>query len=93
MKKRFKSRESLYAPEKLGEQEIQKIVEKVNDERLRIDQHGEYFTLHLKNKVVSIPKRRRIDIRDESGSIKSIKTEEYIRNYLDEYDENEKNGE
>ena len=38
--------------------EAQKIVEKINDPRLKADEHLEYFTLHLKQGVRHVPKRR-----------------------------------
>jgi hypothetical protein len=47
------------SPEEAKRQaEARKIVEQINDPRLRSDEHLEYFTIHLKDKVKYVSKRR-----------------------------------
>ncbi|MEK7120635.1 MAG: hypothetical protein AAB840_00915 [Patescibacteria group bacterium] len=61
------------APMKLTEERVLAIVEKFNDPRIDTKEHPEYFSIHLNNKVVRIPKweyilyekRQKISIEDE----------------------------
>lgn len=50
--------EHLGGRENIRQAEAQSLADKINDPRLRADESLEYFTLHLKNGVRSVPKRR-----------------------------------
>jgi len=63
--------------EELSRQEAQRLAEalamvkKINDPRLRADEDLEYFTIHFKNKVTHIPKRRITESPEINGYIES----------------------
>ena len=50
--------EGLSASNTTRQEEAKKIVEEINDPRLRADYDLEYFTIHTKGRVRHIPKRR-----------------------------------
>ncbi|MFW0861969.1 MAG: hypothetical protein ACKKL6_00045 [Candidatus Komeilibacteria bacterium] len=78
--------ENLNAPERLTDKEVKEIVERIDDERLHADEDIEHFTIHLENRVVNIPKRNKMHIKDDSGRISNIKIEDYIRQVIEEYE-------
>ncbi len=78
--------ENLAAPQKLTEAEEKDIVEKINDERLRIDEDIEHFTIHMADKVINIPKRKTIHIQNTLGGVDNVKIVDYIQKVIAEYD-------
>jgi len=50
--------------QKLSPDEVLKIIKKFNDDRLRGDEHPEYFTIHLKNSVIHLPKWKHLLHKD-----------------------------
>ena len=57
-RKKHRPEQELSKQESERQAEAQKIVEKINDPRLKADEHLEYFTIHLKQGVRHVPKRR-----------------------------------
>ncbi|MBL7021911.1 hypothetical protein ISR92_01110 [Patescibacteria group bacterium] len=78
--------ESLAAPERLSKDEEKDIVEKINDERLRIDEDIEHFTIHIADRIVNIPKRKTIHIQNALGGVDNVKIIDYIKKVVAEYD-------
>ncbi len=79
--------ESLEVPERLNEDEIKRIVEKIDDKRLRTDEDLEHFTIHLSaEKIVNVPKREIIHVRSKSGFVQNVKIEDRLRKIIDDYD-------
>jgi len=81
--------ENLSAPERLTDIEVNKVLGKVNDERLFANEDIEHFTIHLGSRIVNIPKRSIIHIEDKSGTIGKVKIADYIREVIDEHDNKE----
>lgn len=84
-----KGTENLMAPERLTADEVHKVLELINDERLFANEDVEHFTIHLGGRIVNIPKRSIIHIEDRSGVISKVNIADYIQQVIDEYDNKE----
>lgn len=68
----------------LSLKDIQNIMIHINDDRLHSGEDVEHFTIHLKDKVVHVPKRSEIPFQEDPHSkIQYIKIEEYLQSILD----------
>lgn len=68
------------APQKLHEEEVSRIVEKFNDERINTEEHPEFFSIHLKTRIVRIPKWKYIQYTNGT----KVDIEEEIKQTLDQ---------
>ena len=68
--------------EKLSPAEAHDICQSLNDDRVRVDEDIEHFTIHTKGKVTYVPKRRTITITNESGAVSYVKIEHYLEQLL-----------
>ncbi|MFH1867119.1 MAG: hypothetical protein ABIJ81_03500 [Patescibacteria group bacterium] len=83
MKKIPESSEYLRPPEVLYEQEVKKVLEIINDQRLSADEDIDHFTIHSSQKITYIPKRRFIPVQSSGGGSSQVKIVEYIKSVLD----------
>lgn len=78
--KEYRQEDNLH--EKLSAEEARDICQSLNDDRVRVDEDIEHFTVHTEGKVTYVPKRRTITITNESGAISYVKIEHYLQQLL-----------
>jgi hypothetical protein len=78
MRNSHEGHKQVEAPIKLTEREALEVIKEINDERVSLDEHPEYFAVHLSNKTVMIPRWRYIHNMD----IGNVPIEEEIRKEL-----------
>ncbi len=78
-KEKHRPKQELSRQESERQAEAQKIVEKINDPRLKADEHLEYFSVHLKRGIRHVPKRRLYETAEDNTYI-----EDRLRGILEE---------
>lgn len=78
--------ESSRIPNRLSQEDITKIMKKIDDDRVSDTEDFEHFIIDWGDKKTFVPKREKISIQRKTG-VESVKVEEYIRELLDESEE------
>lgn len=82
MSRNREKRERIF-PQKLTPAEAEKIVQEINDDRLRSDEDDEHFVVHTNGRKYFIAKHDHIPV---DGGSDYIKIKEYLLRFLKELD-------